>query len=667
MKRAICLSVMVAVGAGAMAASLPLSRVVLFSSGVGYFEHAGPVTNSTVAELMFRADQMKDVIKSLVVSDDGGGQIGAVTFDTRDPLERTLKSFRVDLTDNPDLPLLLNRMRGILVRVKTSGQDMDGVIVGVETQVQVRDDVRVERPVLNLLAGGSLRAVALEDVQNIEIADAAIAEDLQKALAVLAAGGTRDKKGLRLTFEGAGERPIRVAYIVETPLWRTSYRLSADAKGIFLQGWAHLENTTDLDWDLVQLSLVSGRPASFIQDLYKPFYLQRPVVETETHGAIVPPAYDAAKLARARKGGAKDVGLAMAAPLEASMLLEAEEMPAVAGRPVNLEGGGVAAMAAAGEAGDLFEYRIKAPVALPRQQAAMIPIVNEPVQGTRVSIYNASVNPRHPLNGIELENTSSNHLMGGPVTVFEDGVYAGDARLSDTRPAEKKLISYALDLACDVSADGEAQPEEIVSMRIARGTMFLQRRYLDETRYRLISRRAAEKELIVEHPIRPGWDLVEPREKPEKTAGLYRFRVALRADGEQSFTVREQRMGEQRVALANLDDSNIAIYLQQKVISVPVKVALKKLADLQAFLAALRQERGLLERRRDEITQDQARIRENMQTVAKNSENYARWERKLGEQEIEMDQIGGGLEKVNAQEQAQIAAIDEYLASLEVE
>jgi hypothetical protein len=63
---------------------------------------------------LFGRKQINDLLKSLVLQDYGGGKISPVSFfGSRDPLERTLKSFAIDITDNPPLAEVLNRMRGV--------------------------------------------------------------------------------------------------------------------------------------------------------------------------------------------------------------------------------------------------------------------------------------------------------------------------------------------------------------------------------------------------------------------------------------------------------------------------------------------------------------------------------------------------------------------------
>ena len=89
-------------------ADVPVKAVVLFSSGVGYFEHFGTVTGNGSTELRFKTQQINDILKSLVLQDMEGGKVSTVTYPSQDPIAKTLKSFQVDITNNPPLADLLN-------------------------------------------------------------------------------------------------------------------------------------------------------------------------------------------------------------------------------------------------------------------------------------------------------------------------------------------------------------------------------------------------------------------------------------------------------------------------------------------------------------------------------------------------------------------------------
>ena len=111
---------------------VPVSTVMLFSSGVGYFEHVGSVRGNATTELRFRTNQINDILKSLVVEDQGGGRVGAITYPSHDPVDKTLRSFQVDITANPSLADLLNQLRGAGVTIQAQGERLSGTIVGVE-------------------------------------------------------------------------------------------------------------------------------------------------------------------------------------------------------------------------------------------------------------------------------------------------------------------------------------------------------------------------------------------------------------------------------------------------------------------------------------------------------------------------------------------------------
>ena len=462
------------------ASDVPLTRVVLFSSGVGFYEHNGKVEGDSHVDLRFNVEDINDLLKSMVLQDFGGGRISTVNYGSKDPITKALKTFAIDLTSNPTLADLLKQIRGEKVQVDAPTA-ITGTIVGVEKRkVKVGKEEVIEQEFLNILTDQGLRSVGLETVSRIRLLDDKLNGELQQALQILSSSHDTDKKTVTLNFLGQGKRDVKVGYIQESPIWKTSYRLVLkDDEKPFLQGWAIVENTTEQDWNDVNLTLVSGRPISFIMDLYQPLYVQRPEVKPELYASLKPQTYDqdlANKEAEFRAAGERSEEK-LAAKSEAPRNARFSMDGAARGRGFGggfggggLGGGlaapaaaapatqafdptqGVQSLAQAGDVGELFQYVIATPVKLPRQQSAMLPIVNESVEGSKVSIYNQNVQAKHPLNGLRLKNTTKLHLMQGPVTVFDGGAYAGDARIEDLQPGTERLVSYALDLDTEVCA-----------------------------------------------------------------------------------------------------------------------------------------------------------------------------------------------------------------------
>ena len=96
---------------------LPIGQVVLFSSGVGYFQREGTIDGDARVDLSFPTQDINDLIKSMVLRDLNGGHVSAVSYDSNAPVEKTLQSFAVNLSANPTFGQVLNQARGEKVEV----------------------------------------------------------------------------------------------------------------------------------------------------------------------------------------------------------------------------------------------------------------------------------------------------------------------------------------------------------------------------------------------------------------------------------------------------------------------------------------------------------------------------------------------------------------------
>ncbi len=280
---------------------LPIAQVVLFSSGVGYFQREGVVEGNTRVDLSFPVQDINDLLKSMVVRDLDGGVISTVNYDSNAPVEKTLKSYALNLNNNPSFAAILNQARGEKVEVvlqqtnATQPGTLTGTVVGLENQKQaVGKDATVDIELLNLWCADGMRSVKLNEVQRVRFLNPVIETEFKKALETLALSHDTQKKAVSINCAGEGKRNIKVGYVVENPIWKTSYRLVLDKdrkEKPFLQGWAIVENPTDEDWKDVRMALVSGRPISFQMNLYDPLYVSRPVVEPELFASLRPVAY----------------------------------------------------------------------------------------------------------------------------------------------------------------------------------------------------------------------------------------------------------------------------------------------------------------------------------------------------------------------------------------
>jgi Domain of unknown function (DUF4139) len=819
---------------------------------------------------------INDLLKSMVLEDQGGGHISAVNYDSQAPIEKTLRSFTINLTGSPSFAQILNQACGEKVEVSSAGpRTLSGVIMGVERKKEVNGKETVEGVFVNLWCAEGMRSVKLSDVQNVRFLNPVLDSEVKKALEVLAKSHDTQKKAVSLNCMGEGKRTVKVGYVVDNPIWKTTYRLVLDPSGKpYLQGWAIVENTQDEDWNNVRVALVSGRPISFQMDLYQPLSVARPVVEPELFASLRPPTYSGALRQRRVINGVpigdtniKDYygydgrealvkeeltynpisgQVSATTILEVKALLEtykrlvkegkyreaeacalkareldpespaldayvytarilvnqadvlegkkgrddgvfarglndAESPGPVAGqrleptrcktrkglasimltkmtekereierrlnepvtlefkdtplkqalddlrvlkgmnividqaaldkdgvstdRPLTMRLEGVSLKSAlkemlrpvnltyiikdevlqittetaarrravdrdattSTELGDFFEYRIAHPVTLPRQKSALLPIVSEEVEGSRVSIYNEATHAKFPLLGLRFKNTTKLHLMQGPITVFDNHSYAGDARILDLQPNEERLLSYAIDLGVEVEPVVHDPYEEIVQVKIVKGMLETTRKLRESKTYTIKNRTEHERSVLVEHPYRPAFRLVSAPKTQERARDVYRFEVLVASGKSGTCYVVEEKEDLGKRTIADIDEDNVRLIVSQQVTSAAVKEALAQARAFKGKLSATQQEIAPKEQRLKEIASDQERLRANLEKVPPTSEAYKRYLKKFDTQESEIEQLQEAVKKLQEQERTQQKSYEKFLAELNVE
>lgn len=648
---------------------IPIEKVVLYSSGVGYFEHQGQVNGNASTELRFRAAQMNDVLKSLLLQDLDGGKISAVVYPSQDPIDKILGSFDIDLSGNPSLGTVLTQMRGASVIIRTGTDQHQGTILGVEQVSRTVDGTVVTSDAVNIIKGGVIRSLPLSQVDSIEMNDSGLQEEFSRALQAVAQARDQDKKPLQISHAGSGQRRVRVGYIVEAPVWKTSYRLvlpEEDTDKGYLQGWSIVENQTENDWENVELTLVSGRPISFIQDLYKPLYVQRPVVQFELHENLIPQSHERGQILNlpAVQASAK---MRSRAPMDSNdEVVMAEGAMADVGSSWVSAIGSVQSNASAGEVGELFQYVI-GNVSLPRQRSAMIPVVTEEVEMQRVSIFNQSAQPKHPLHGVRINNGTDLHLMQGPATVLDAGSYAGDARMNELPAGGNQLVSYALDFEMQVDVEQHGGATEMQTARIVNGVLESQRKRSARSVYTMRNESGKQRSVIVEHPRKGGnWSFTGSARPIESTEAYHRFEVEATADSTSILSVEEEQIVSQSIHLTNLDINAMRVHTRSGQIPPKVKEALQQAISLKQKLQQTDRQINDLEQKMNAITGEQERIRENMGSVERNTSYYKRLLAKLESQEDEIEKHQKDVEKLKANKLSQQRDLQEYLRGLNV-
>jgi hypothetical protein len=650
---------------------LPVTHVSLFSSGVGFFEHAGSVLGDGTSALRFKTEQVNDVLKSLVLQDYDGGQISTVSYQSQDPLEKTLGGFQVDLSGEPAIWQLLGQLRGAEVLVaQTAGKpQIVGKILGVETRKKpAGDSGTIDYATLNLVTPVGIQSIAIDEAQSIQLTDTRLQDELNKALLAVAGARDNDKKSVTIHFKGSGERRVRMGYVVETPIWKASYRLMIGDDKSNLQGWAIVENQTDTDWNNISLSLVSGRPLSFEMDLYNPLYLARPMAKLELFEGLTPQTYAEAR---------EEVEMAKpAAPMAAGRTREVRgdrDAKLSFGASVNTgffagdaDASAVVSQATAGKIGELFQYSLSG-ITLARQSSAMVPIVTDPIDVTPISIYNSAVLARHPLSGARIKNTTDKHLLQGPITVFQGGGYAGDAQVNNVGPGQERLISYGIDLQTLIDSDKLDNTSEIMSVKIVKGSLTITNKSVSTRHYKMQNKSDKAKSIIIENPKTQGWDLVDSDKPVETTDTLYRFEKKLDAGKSGELLVKQQNVNYSAIGILNTDLNTLRWYTTNAKTPANVRDAIVKAMDLRQQQVELERQINEQNEQLNKISTEQNRIRENMKTIDKASDYYGRLMKKLNDQESQIEGLQTKVSELTESRDTKRTELETYLNDLNVE
>lgn len=670
--------------------TLPIRRVILYSNGVAYIERRGTVTGHAEINLSFKQSQVDDVLKSMVVLDLGQGRIGAVSYNSSAPPAARLADIPFSIgpgTENENkggLAGVLSQLQGARVIVATGNRTAAGSILTVEerkSQIDANKPALITHALVIASETGELTSFDLAEVRSVKLVDEGARRDVGEFANATSSARRRDAKTIVVTSDGAGSREMLVSYTVAAPIWKTTYRVVLDSQGKpFFQGWAIVDNVSEEDWNNVSLSLISGSPVSFIQPIQKPFYRYRPVVPMPDDLKLQPQVYEpgegkdlgaasGAGYGRAGvvfNGGAvrnesgsnafvqKDQRQIVQLPNNGVRLDSLANLTPGTSNNMTVDGvnlsdaitrpdSGVETAATGSEVGDLFEYKIDQPVTVLRDRSALIPILQTRMEGERVSIYNEGNRRDRAMGGMLLKNTSSLTLEGGALTVIDGDAYAGEALMERLKPAEQRLISFALDLGTLINVTTKEDRAPAFLVRAINGVF--QAHYYQTSRkiYTLVNQTDKPRVVFIEHPVRQDWTLSDDTQKPDgKTARYYRFRIPLGPHEKVELPVTERRALMDTYALLNFSRPDLELFIARNYIDATTRAALEKIIDIKSRMTAADARLEAIDKEVSEIGEDQGRLRDNIKALTATAEAkqlITRYVTKADTQETRLEQL----------------------------
>jgi len=640
-----------ALAATAWPADLPVTQVTLYKHGVGFFERDGRLGPGESARLDFTAAEMNDVLKSLTINEHGGGKITGLRYDSQDPLSHALSEFPFQIGKAEPLSGMLDQLKGARLELRYGADNLTGTIVNGRLIPASQTQAEREQVTL-ILDSGEMRNVDLTAAAGIRFTDSKLQQQFREYLAAVAAARSKEKRSVYIDSTDSKERQVTASYMIPAPVWKSSYRLIFGANGPpTLEGWAIVDNTTSEDWTKVVLSLVSGRPISFISQLYPPKYVTRPEAELPDDNAARPVVHQAGIGGAA--GGVVD-GI-LAAPQFAKRSVV---MPEVAPSTV-------VANAAARELGELFEYRIAQPVTIRKNESALLPFLQQPIASRKLLIYSDHTST-HPTNAAELTNDTGKALDGGPITVYDGGAYGGEALVETLKSGDKRLISYAVDLGTSITEAFGSNATVVREFHASRGILTTKVAAEETRTYTIKNVDRKAKTLILEHPLRQGYVLLN--QKPsEKTPTAYRFEIPLAATATREFVINEERVYDTTNSVTNLTPDAIVSYIQNRALSDAGRRQLQRIADQKSQIADTQAALTDAQTQVRDITADETRIRQNIQSlnsVSGQQQQVQTYARQLDQHEQQLAALRDRQTDLQKKKSAQDAELNKLLESL---
>jgi hypothetical protein len=323
--------------------------------------------------------------------------------------------------------------------------------------------------------------------------------------------------------------------------------------------------------------------------------------------------------------------------------------------------------AVAQDIGDLFEYKLKEPATIRKGRSALVPIVQSPIAAEKVSVWNEHASLLRPQRALWLTNSSGLVLDGGSFSVLEEETFAGEGVFDPIRPGEKRLVSYASDLALTVRARSGSEEKRISRVRLSRGVMTHEREVQEKKTYTFRNEDNSPRAVLIEHPVRLGYELRGDVKPVETTSGWMRFRLQVEPKQTASLEVSEGRPVEATYAISDVTSEQVALFVREQSIDKAIEEALQRVLAQKNVIADLEAKKTERESEIEKIFDDQQRLRENMKALKGSAEEKAllqRYTQQLNGEETRLQALHNEIQQLDEQRVAAQAALDKMIQAL---
>lgn len=655
-------------------AVLPLERVRLYASGVGYFERGGQLRAGQRA-LPVPAGHLDDALKSLVVFNENEA-LGAITFPSR--LSPAVARARAGLPADQEAVLsydrLLVSLRGEEVELSLKASEGQGEtvirgrvidVVAVqpnhpsydhglpnqtlgEDQQEAEDKERLQ--VLLLSEPGEILRLDASELKTVRALDEIVARRLNAALSARLATRSNQYQLLELAGGTGAATSVTLAYLAETPTWRASYRLllgdaTAARATSRLQSWALVHNDTDEHWQSVQLELVDGRPNSFLFPMTAPRYERRQLETPERELSSVPQLstttpdalwgdfsdYQGEQIARVGSEGLSGYGEGGGGYGHGSGAGSVGTLGHGSGAGFQGDDGSdllwVGDLALRAGVVPTAEqttsvHRVKTALTLPPQHSAMVPFMDTHVAAAPIVWFDGFSAPAERAVGIN--NDTPRTLPAGPLSVYGRGGFLGEAMLTSLKPGARQFARISDEP--DAAISSTRAPSESVSKHIDYRDERLRTHLISTSTIRLSfdnqsgsTRRAYVALPVVLNATVSGCDDVDY----ETTSGRAFAVFDLPAGNDQERVITTREGVTRGVDLFDLTAHELDEMIGTVSVPQGEREVLGRARPLLLAWQDARKEEEVLEREADVLRAENERLKEHLETLAKSESGSA--------------------------------------------
>ena len=629
----------------------PIRRIVFFSSGVAQIFHEGEISGDVKINLSLPPNEIEDALRSLII-EDKKGTVGGVQYQVA-PSQRTTAA-----ANFPPMSLaqILQKHRGQEIRFQSDQQEIIGKVVSVETRT--RDES--SREVIVILNQEGMQSFDLDAVEKINFINPELRSEIDDALLGLTEQDTKNSKQLSIILNGKEKRIVRISYLINAPVWLTTYRIDMQDNDASVQAWAHVDNVTLNDWQEVQIELRSGQPRTFHIDLMSPIMIRRANVENvfgidpsaDVYSPFQSLATTSSEFDRWRGGpggggfgggGGGGFGGAGGGAFGSEEYLSDSEQNKDSSTKLDINTS-FRARSVTSKSLQSVKFKIEEPVSIAAGQSSAIPIFNQTVRGELLSQFSADQSNDKAEHALTLTNGTEFPFLPGPVSTFINGEFVGESTMDRVPVSTKTTLIYGTDQSVSVTRSRENATTTVTEAKLVQNGQKLAIKSTTSTAMKFTIKNSSTEPRKVVVGVPFDQNQSNQRLKPAPTnfkdsSAMYEIYA-----GEKESTtltvdwLMDKVVVTQIEATSNYRDS-LERWKNDGVISVTDYEILSAIKSLNQQIAQVVTKRLKLKSDRKALTESQARIATLLKAIGVESVNGKAYVTKIIELEKELAEI----------------------------